>query len=172
MTVFKNYRYHYRPQRSWSKVIFSQASVILSTGGRVLPPGGCQGIAWWRSPRDGYCCGTSYWNAFLLTFQCLYYFTFCLNILLQPGIFTPTLDGTYYLAVSVQARDDNAEMMIMRNNDVLCSTWVSNSPADVASYSATAVLSAGDSVRVTGSSSQPGRVSGGNTGFTGFLIRP
>ena len=32
---------YYRPQRSWGKVIFSQASVILSTGG-VLPPGrGC-----------------------------------------------------------------------------------------------------------------------------------
>ena len=33
MTVFKNYCYHYRPQRSWGKVIFSQASVILFTGG-------------------------------------------------------------------------------------------------------------------------------------------
>ena len=36
----------YRPQRSWGKVIFSQASVILLTGvcfllgGGVLPPGG------------------------------------------------------------------------------------------------------------------------------------
>ena len=36
---------HYRPQRSWGKVIFSQASVILSTGGSAsvhagipLPP--------------------------------------------------------------------------------------------------------------------------------------
>ena len=108
----------------------------------------------------------------LFVFSILDYFTFCLNILLQPGIFTPTLDGTYYFALSVQARDDNAEMMIMRNDDVLCSTWVSNSPADVASCSATAVLSAGDSVRVTGSSSQPGRVSGGHTGFTGLIIKP
>ena len=38
--------YFYRPQRSWGKVIFSQASVILSTGGgagpeRVPAPGGC-----------------------------------------------------------------------------------------------------------------------------------
>ena len=31
----------YRPQRSWGKVIFSQASVILSTGGRGMR--GCQG---------------------------------------------------------------------------------------------------------------------------------
>ena len=37
---------HYRPQRSWGKVTFSQASVILSTGGRAWLPGGmpgCQG---------------------------------------------------------------------------------------------------------------------------------
>ena len=30
----------YRPQRSWGKVIFSQASVILFTGGGVPGPGG------------------------------------------------------------------------------------------------------------------------------------
>ena len=35
---------YYRPQRSWGKVIFSQASVILSTGGGIpacLAAGGC-----------------------------------------------------------------------------------------------------------------------------------
>ena len=32
--------YIYHPQRSWGKVIFLQASVILSTG-RVPGPGGC-----------------------------------------------------------------------------------------------------------------------------------
>ena len=31
---------HYHPQRSWGKVIFSQLSVILSTGG-LLPGGAC-----------------------------------------------------------------------------------------------------------------------------------
>ena len=36
--------HHYRPQRSWGKVIFSQASVILLTGGSAsvhagIPPG-------------------------------------------------------------------------------------------------------------------------------------
>ena len=31
---------YYRPQRSWGKVIFSQASVILSTGGGVCVAGG------------------------------------------------------------------------------------------------------------------------------------
>ena len=79
----------YRPQQSWGKVIFSQASVILSTGGvcsRGLsaPRGGVcvwfGGVCAWsrgvsvprgclvETPRDGYCCGryASYWNAFLL----------------------------------------------------------------------------------------------------------
>ena len=31
----------YRPQRSWGKVIFSQVSVILLTGGCMLPGGAC-----------------------------------------------------------------------------------------------------------------------------------
>ena len=81
--------FNYRPQRSWGKVIFLQASVILLTGGGagpgglcsrgggglvlrgVLGPGGFLGLggggAWWRPPRDGHCCGryASYWNAFL-----------------------------------------------------------------------------------------------------------
>ena len=78
--------YFYRPQRSWGKVIFSQASVILLTGGGVpAPGGGCsqggvwsRGVVWsWggglvpggcivETPRDGHCCGryASYWNAF------------------------------------------------------------------------------------------------------------
>ena len=73
----------YRPQRSWGKVIFSQASVILSTGGRCLLLGGawsgrclllggvCSGGCLVETPRDGYCCGryASYWNAFLFVFK-------------------------------------------------------------------------------------------------------
>ena len=38
----RQFIYNYRPQRSWGKVIFSQASVILlppGSGGGVLPPG-------------------------------------------------------------------------------------------------------------------------------------
>ena len=43
----------YRPQRSWSKVIFSQASVILSTGGVCSLGVSAWGLsapagAWWR----------------------------------------------------------------------------------------------------------------------------
>ena len=39
----------YRPQRSWGKVIFSHASVILSTGGRghAWLPGGVRGCQEW-----------------------------------------------------------------------------------------------------------------------------
>ena len=42
----------YRPQRSWGKVIFSQASVILLTGevGCLVLGGLVSGDAWWRTP--------------------------------------------------------------------------------------------------------------------------
>ena len=45
--TFKLNNSNYRPQRSWGKVIFSQASVILLTRG-VPGPGGClvSGGAW------------------------------------------------------------------------------------------------------------------------------
>ena len=76
------YEHHYRPQRSWGKVIFSQASVILFTG-RGLPqcmlgyhtsprdqapphrPGTPRHRACWEilSTRGRY---ASYWNAILL----------------------------------------------------------------------------------------------------------
>ena len=66
-SITKNGAIYYRPQRSWGKVIFSQASVILSTGsglrGVCLVPrvwswwgvpalGGVwsRGGAWWRTP--------------------------------------------------------------------------------------------------------------------------
>ena len=61
----------YHPQRSCGKVIFSQASVILSTG-VCLPAIPGQTSPWQADntappPRDGYCSGryASYWNAFL-----------------------------------------------------------------------------------------------------------
>ena len=42
---------------------------LLGEGEGVPGPGG----AWWRPPRDGYCCGryASYWNAFLLSINVL-----------------------------------------------------------------------------------------------------
>ena len=82
---------HYRPQRSCGKVMFSQASVILLTGGvcqtppgrhplvRHTPPGSHplgRPPSWADTPTpgqdtlpaDGYCSGryASYWNASLL----------------------------------------------------------------------------------------------------------
>ena len=70
--------YCYRPHLSWGKVIFSQASVILSTGclfpGGVCSQGGRRYLV--GTPLDGYCCGryASYWNAFLFVYflSCFY----------------------------------------------------------------------------------------------------
>ena len=47
-----NVRAHYRPQRSWGKVIFSQASVILLPGGACVV---AQGEACVVAPRGGVC---------------------------------------------------------------------------------------------------------------------
>ena len=65
---------YYRPQRSCGKVMFSQESVILFTGGGCIPA--CTGTDTSRQtppgrhtpPPDGHCSGryASYWNAFLL----------------------------------------------------------------------------------------------------------
>ena len=52
----KNIKNDYRPQRSWGKVMFLQASVILSTGGSA-PGGGAwsQGGLLWGMPGSGGC---------------------------------------------------------------------------------------------------------------------
>ena len=80
---------YYRPQRSWGKVIFLQASVILSTGGSgpggylvqgVSAPGGVPGPGGClvETPRDFTAAGqyASYWNAFLFCycFELVFFF--------------------------------------------------------------------------------------------------
>ena len=86
MTISHILKWHHdRPQRSWGKVIFSQASAILSTGRcllrRVPAPGGVllggvPVLGCWSASgggaQDGYCCGryASYWNAFLFIREC------------------------------------------------------------------------------------------------------
>ena len=54
------------PGGAWSWRVCSGGCLVLggsAPGGGCLVPGG----AWWRPPRDGYCCGryASFWNAFL-----------------------------------------------------------------------------------------------------------
>ena len=59
----KNMHDNYRPQRSWGKVIFSQASVILSTGGGMR---GCWGGCAWL--REGMC---GCWGACMVARGCV-----------------------------------------------------------------------------------------------------
>ena len=88
------------------------------------------------------------------------------------GIFTPTLNGTYFLSVHGAAGQNNGHLRIMRNDDILCQSWLTESShGDVGTCSVTALLSSGDSVRATGSSESPGRITGGRAGFTGVMIR-
>ena len=63
--------FYYRPQRSFGKVIFSQACVKNSVRGGCLPQcmlGYTHNPPDRPPPADGYCSGqyASYWNAFLL----------------------------------------------------------------------------------------------------------
>ena len=102
---------YYRPQRSWGKVMFLHVCVILFTGGcypsmhcRWYPSMPCSrsqggsaagGVssrgsapwrgAWWRPPRDSYCCGryASYWNAFLLVLKM--FLKTCTTAISSPG---------------------------------------------------------------------------------------
>ena len=85
---FENFIDFYRPQRSWGKVIFSQASVILLTGGcysnihcRWYPSMPCS-----RSHRGGACsggvpapgrCGLLLWPSVMV---------FCYALLLWPSV--------------------------------------------------------------------------------------
>ena len=71
--------YIYRPQRSWGKVIFSQACVILFTGGGGVCLSACwdttpPSTAYWeiRSMSGWY---ASYWNAILVSQACAILFT-------------------------------------------------------------------------------------------------
>ena len=94
-------------------------------------------------------------------------------VLFHSGISAPTLNGTYFLSLDGATGVNNGHLRIMRNDDILCQSWLTESGhGDVGTCSVTAVLSAGDSVRVTGSAESPGRLQGEGAGFTGVMIRP
>ena len=65
----------------------------------------------------------------------------------------------------------NGPMFIKNNDDELCRAYVvSDGSVDTATCSAIAELSVGDSVRVTGDSSDPGVIQADGSGFVGHII--
>ena len=87
------------------------------------------------------------------------------------GVFNPPVDGTYLLTVyAITVGTDGGPMYIKKNDAVLCSAWVVEANAYTATCSAVTQLAVGDSVRVTGSSSNPATIQAPYCGFVGHII--
>ena len=64
----------------------------------------------------------------------------------------------------------NGPIYIRNNDTVLCEGWMAAADLETATCSAVAELAIGDSVRVTGDSSDPAIISTGRSGFAGHII--
>ena len=98
--------------------------------------------------------------------------TFFIKCLLHySGVFEPPVSGLYLLTVyAVTTTVASGPIYIKNNDEVLCEGWVANADLDTATCSAIAELAVGDSVRVTGDSSDPSTIEDGSSGFTGHII--
>ena len=86
-------------------------------------------------------------------------------------MFDPPVDGVYLLttyALSIGA--DGGDMYIKNNEDILCTAYIYPAPSYIATCSTIVQLAAGDSVRVTGSSSDPASINAPYCGFAGHII--
>ena len=91
----------------------------------------------------------------------------------SQGVFEPPVNGVYVLTVYALTESiENGPMFLRNNDDVLCQTWLPQDQDVLGTGTCTAVveLVVGDSVRVTGSSDIPAIISGGYSGFAGFII--
>ena len=86
-------------------------------------------------------------------------------------MFEPPFDGTYILTVYATASSQNGPMFIKKNDDVLCSTFISeNNGYNSATCTTIAQLAIADSVRVTGDSADPALIQAEYSGFAGHII--
>ena len=94
-------------------------------------------------------------------------------VVFHTGVFEPPVDGVYVLTIYGRTSSvTNGPMYLRNNDDILCSTWITEDYDLFTTGTCTAVveLVVGDSVRVTGSSENPAVIAGGDSGFTGFII--
>ena len=82
------------------------------------------------------------------------------------------MNGVYSLTVyGIVANNDGGNIAIMKDDIKLCGAWLQyNTQHSTATCSVAAELLEGDSVRVTGSSSDPSVLNAGYSGFTGHLL--
>ena len=68
---------------------------------------------------------------------------------------------------------DPGNFRIKKNDDVICTTWVTTGGGgDMSVCSAITSLVPGDKVKVTSEDSDPAGIRGDESGFIGFLIYP
>ena len=101
----------------------------------------------------------------------MYILSFCLFIYL--GVFTPPVSGLYQLSVYARSMGSSGPIFIRSNDKVLCSQYIGSGSETVESMSCTtlAELTAGDTVRVTGLSSDTVTIQNDNCGFSGHLVQ-
>ena len=83
------------------------------------------------------------------------------------------MDGVYFLTVyAITARTDFGPMFIKNNDDVLCQAYITDGATDVDTGTCSAIveLAVGDSVRVTGDSSDTAAIQAEYSGFAGHII--
>ena len=81
------------------------------------------------------------------------------------------MDGVYFLTAYAQSYGGDAGNMFIKNNDaVLCQAYVYPTSGIAESCSAIVQLDIGDSVRVTGASSDPTTLTALYSGFVGHII--
>ena len=94
--------------------------------------------------------------------------------LFSPGIFKPTVAGTYMLSAHVQARGtNNGPVRIKKNDDVICDMWIGQDGSfDLISCSTVAHLDLGDKVKVAGDSTDMAIiVLGAKNGFISLKVK-
>ena len=89
-----------------------------------------------------------------------------------PGVFEPPLDGVYVLTVyAVTTRANSGPMYIKNNDDILCHAHITvDGEEDTGTCTTIVELTTGDSVRVTGDSSDSAAIQDDKSGFVGHYI--
>ena len=95
--------------------------------------------------------------------------------LCYAGVFTATMAGTYVFHMHVRSEGrDSGSIYMVKDKKRICSTWIDDVKGlwDNAACSAVTELVPGDKVKVTGETSNRGRITGNKMGFSGILIYP